>query len=125
MFRIMWDGPVVQLSIRTTQKHARCEFKPRMNRLRYRVSNHIQGFPSQFRTLTLFFTAAKIFFNSYQMVYLFQHEISVSTHDFQHITKNCQTQTSLGGVENHAVEIKHYFDGNEMSDRCGTTFCMR
>ena len=59
------------------------------------------------------------------MVYLFQNEIAVSTHDFQHVTKNCQTQSSLSRVENHAVEIKNYVDGYEMSDRCGTTFCMR
>ena len=65
-----------------------------------------------------------MFFNICQMVCLFQNEISVSTNDFQHITKNCQTQSSLSGVENHAVEIKNYFDRNEMSDRCGTTFGM-
>ena len=59
------------------------------------------------------------------MVYLLQNEISVSTNDFQLILKNCQTQSSLSGVENRAVKIKNYFDGNEMSDRCGTTFCMR
>ena len=56
---------------------------------------------------------------------LFQNEISVSTQDFQHITKNCQAQSSLSCVENHAVEIKNHCDGNEMSDRCETTFCMR
>ena len=26
-------------------------------------------------------------------------------------------------VENHAEEIKIYYDGNETSDRCGITFC--
>ena len=50
------------------------------------------------------------------MVYLFQNEISVFIHDFQLITKNCQTQSSLMRVENHADEIENYFDGNEMSD---------
>ena len=59
------------------------------------------------------------------MVYLFQNEILVSTHDFQHITKSCQTQSSLTRVENHTVDFKNYNDGDEMSNRCGTTFCMR
>ena len=59
------------------------------------------------------------------MVYLFQHEISVSTNDFQRLTKNCQTQSSLSRDENQAVEIRNYYDENEMSDRCGTTLCMR
>ena len=59
------------------------------------------------------------------MVHLFQNKISISTHDFQHITKNCQFQSSLRRVENHAVEIENYYDGNEMSDRCETIFCMR
>ena len=59
------------------------------------------------------------------MVCLFQNEISVSIHDFQHTTKNCQTQSSLSRVENHTVEIKNYFNGYEMSDPCGTAFCMR
>ena len=40
------------------------------------------------------------------MVYLFQNEIPVPTHDFPHLTKNCQTQFSLRRVENHAVEMK-------------------
>ena len=48
------------------------------------------------------------------MIDLRQNEISISTHDFQHITKNCQTQSSLSHVENHAEEIKHYDDGNEL-----------
>ena len=59
------------------------------------------------------------------MVYLFQNEISVFTHDFKHITKNWQTQSSLSRVENHTEEKKNYDEGTEMSDRCGTTFCMR
>ena len=46
------------------------------------------------------------------MIYLFQNEISVSTHDFQHITKNGQTQYSLSHVENHTEEIKNYDGGN-------------
>ena len=50
---------------------------------------------------------------------------SVSTHDFQHITKNCQTQSSFSHVENHAEIIKNYYNGNEMSDLCGITFCTR
>ena len=66
-----------------------------------------------------------MFFNSCQMVYLLQNEISLSTHDFQHITKNCQTQSSLSRVENHVEEIKNYCDGNEMSDWCGLTSCTR
>ena len=85
----------------------------------------IQGFPSQFQMETLLFTASKMFFNSCQMVYLLQNEISVSTHDSQHTTKSCKTQSSLKRVENHAVDFKNYYDGNEMSDRCGTTFCTR
>ena len=64
-------------------------------------------------------------FNSCQMVYLLQNEISVSILDFQHKTKNWPTQSSFSRVENHDVEIKNYCDGNEMSDLCGTTFCMR
>ena len=40
------------------------------------------------------------------------NENSVFTHDFQHITKNCQTQSSLSSVENHAEEFKNYYDGN-------------
>ena len=62
-----------------------------------------------------------MFFNSCQMVYLLQNKISVSTQDIQHISKNCQTQSSLSRVENHVEEIKHYCDGNEMSD-CFDTF---
>ena len=64
-------------------------------------------------------------FKSSQMVYLLRNEISVSTHDFQHITKNCQTQYSLGRVENNAEEIKNYSDGIKMSDWCGFTSCTR
>ena len=51
------------------------------------------------------------------MVYLFQNEISVSTHDFRHTIKNCQTQSSLSRAEIHAVEIENYYDENEMSYR--------
>ena len=40
------------------------------------------------------------------MVYLLQNEISVSTHDFQHIIKNCETQSSLSRVG----ENKSYCD---------------
>ena len=36
------------------------------------------------------------------------------THDFQHITKNCQTQCSLRRVENHTEEIN---DGNMMMEK--------
>ena len=59
------------------------------------------------------------------MFYLLQNEMSVSTHDFQLFSKHCQTQYSLSRVENHAEEIKNYYDGNEMSDRCWVTFCTR
>ena len=55
------------------------------------------------------------------MIYLLQNEVLVLTHDFEHIKKNCQTQSSLRCVENHADEIKNYFDENEMSDWCGLT----
>ena len=58
-------------------------------------------------------------FICFKMKFQFQHMV------FQHITKNCQTQSSLRRVENHAVDFKNYYDGNEMSDRCGTTFCVR
>ena len=64
-----------------------------------------------------------MFFNSYQIVYLYQNEFSVSTHDFQQRTVKLNPAGSR--VENHAVEIKNYYDGNEMSYRCGTTFCTR
>ena len=60
-------------------------------------------------------------FDSCQQLYLLHNELSIFTLDFQHITKNCQTQSSLIRVDNHAVEIKNYYDGYEMSDRCGTT----
>ena len=66
-----------------------------------------------------------MFFNSCQVVYLSLNEISVSTHDFQHIANNCQTQSNLRHVENHAEEIKNYDDGNEISDWCGLTTCTR
>ena len=58
---------------------------------------------------------------------MFQPDLNLKTNEaiYQHITKNCRTQSSLSRVENHSVETKNYFDGNEMSDRCGTTFCMR
>ena len=61
------------------------------------------------------------------MVYLFQNEISVSTHDFQHIelSRTVKLNPAESRVENHAVEIKNYYDGNEMSYRRGTTFCTR
>ena len=70
--------------------------------------HHTGFFPSQFRMQTLLFAAFKMLFSSCQMVYLF--------HDFQHMTKNCQTHSSFSRVENHAVEIKNYCDENEMSD---------
>ena len=47
---------------------------------------------------------------------MLQNEISVSTHDFQLITKNYQTQFWLSRFENHPEEIYNYNDGNEMSD---------
>ena len=57
------------------------------------------------------------------MMHLLHNDISVFTHDFKHITKNCQTQSSLSRVENHGEEIKNYYDGNEISDWCGSTSC--
>ena len=63
-----------------------------------------------------------MFFNSCQLVYLFQNKILVATHDLQHITKKCQNQSSLSRVENHAIEIKSYYNGYEMSDPRGTAF---
>ena len=57
-----------------------------------------------------------MFFNSCQMVHLFHNKISVFIHNFQHITNNFKTQSSLRRVENRAEKIKHYDDGNEMSD---------
>ena len=71
--------------------------------------------------LSVLFTASNMFFNSCQMVYFFQNEISVSTHYFQHITKSCQSQYNLSHVENHAQEIINYNDGNEILDWCGLT----
>ena len=48
------------------------------------------------------------------------------THDFQHTTTmNCQTQSSLSRVENHAEEIKNYYDGNEVSEARGLRSCTR
>ena len=41
-------------------------------------------------------------FYSCQMVYLLHNTISVLTQDFQHITKNCQNQSSWSRVENLA-----------------------
>ena len=46
------------------------------------------------------------------MVYLYQNDISVLTHGFQYITNISQTQSNLRCVENHAEEIKNYYDGN-------------
>ena len=43
------------------------------------------------------------------MVYLHHNQISVLP-DFQHITKICQTQSSLKRVENHVEELNHYCD---------------
>ena len=40
------------------------------------------------------------------------------------LKKTVSTQSSLRSVENHAEEFKNYDDGNEISDRCGFTFCM-
>ena len=57
-----------------------------------------------------------MFFNSCQMVYLLHTKISFVTHDFQHTTKNCETQFSSKRVENHAEEVKNYDDLNEISD---------
>ena len=64
-------------------------------------------------------------FYSFRILYLLQYESSVSTHDFQHKTKNCQTQCSLSRVENHEEVTKNHFDENEMSDLCGMTLCAR
>ena len=50
------------------------------------------------------------------MMHLLHNEISVFTHDFQHITKNYQTQSSKRGVEKHAEENRNYDDGNGISD---------
>ena len=50
------------------------------------------------------------------MVYLVENEVKDKFYDFQHITKNCQTQSSLSRAENNAAEIKHYYDGNEVSN---------
>ena len=57
-----------------------------------------------------------MFFNSCQIMHLHTNEISVFTHDFQHIPKNCQTHSSLKRVENHTEEIKNDDEGNEKSD---------
>ena len=42
--------------------------------------------------------------------FLRHNNISVLRRDFQQITNNCQTQSSLRRVENHADEIKNYDD---------------
>ena len=49
------------------------------------------------------------------MVYLFQNEISVQ-HMILNTSKNCQTQSTLSGVEINVEEIKNYYDGNEILD---------
>ena len=49
--------------------------------------------------------------NNCQMMYLIQNEISVSTNGFQHITKNCRTQSSSRRVEKdiHArIGVLHF-----------------
>ena len=55
-----------------------------------------------------FSTAVKWWYICFKMKFQFQHMI------FKQITKNCQTQSSMIRVENHAAEIKNYVDGNEM-----------
>ena len=57
------------------------------------------------------------------MVYLIHNKYSILTHDFQQITKNCQTQFSLSHVENHAEEFTNDCVGNKMSDWCVLTSC--
>ena len=52
------------------------------------------------------------------------NEFAGTADHFQHMTKNCQTQSTLKCVENHAGEIKkkkQHYDGNEISAWCGTT----
>ena len=51
-------------------------------------------------------------FNSSHTLYWHHNKVSVLTHDFQHITKNCQTQYSLRCVENHVEELINYCDAN-------------
>ena len=46
------------------------------------------------------------------------NKIAILTHDFQHITDNCQTQSSLIRVENHVKELKYYCDANAIFGSC-------
>ena len=48
----------------------------------------------------------------------FSTKFSILTHNFQHITKNCQTQPSLRRDENHVEERKHNCDANTTFDSC-------
>ena len=53
-------------------------------------------------------------------------QILVFTYDFQYITRNCQTQSSLRRVEDHADEIKNYIDDFDFDfDYFGLTWCKR
>lgn len=61
---------------------------------------------------TTLFTAGKMFFNSCHIVYKHHNKRSVLTHDFELITKNYQTKSSLRSVENLMEEQKHYCDAN-------------
>ena len=76
----------------------------------------LQGFASHSQTLTSLFSTCKMFFNCCHILYWHHYKISVLTHDFQHITSNCQTQSCLRRVENHVEELKLYCDANTTFD---------
>ena len=46
---------------------------------------------------------------------------SVFTHDFQHITNNCPTQSILRCVENYVQELKYYCEANAIFESCWKT----
>ena len=67
---------------------------------------------SPFWMNTTLFTASKMFFNSCHIMYRHYNKHSVLTHDFQLITKNCHTQSSLRSVENQMEKHKNYCVAN-------------
>ena len=93
-----WNIIVMQTQYLTAvEKHLASNGKKRLLALQIDDSeNHV-------------FTAFRMFFNSCQMVYL--HHNTIHSHDFQHILKTCQTQSSLRCVENHNNHNNHNHTG--------------
>ena len=77
-----------------------------------------RGFQVIFECAHIFSSPARCFPTAVKWCVLHQHKILVPTHDFQHTTKNVQTQSSLRRVENHVEELKHYCDANTTFDSC-------